>query len=161
MLRAALGAGGRKVGKIDREVARRISAEILQILLIQSELQKRQLNWTVPDDLQTLAIRMQQELPRAWAFKYGSGTTDFVRLEDHLLDALESCVVPGRAVGPRNSLFKKWNREAFGAARIATKWNAMSNDERRAIAPLAIGKVGAEAVKKLLQRDKRPGDTEP
>jgi len=108
------------------------------------------------DDLTKFAIHLQQELPRAWTFKYGVGNTDFLRFEDAAVEVMESYVIPGRAVGPRNTFFRKCKgREGLGPARIAKKWNAMSPDERRNIAPMASGKVTAATVKKALQRDKK------
>jgi hypothetical protein len=109
---------------------------------------------TTEDDLRWLCIHLQQELPRAWAFKYGPGNTDFYKFDEADILVLESCVIPGRAVGPRNATFMKWHKEeGLGANRISKKWNAMSENERRQIAPKAFGKVTHSAVKKVLQRD--------
>lgn len=105
--------------------------------------------------LQTLAINMQQELPRAWAFKYGSGKNDFLKFEDATLVVIESCIVPGRAVAPRNAFFVKCKQEGLGPARTAKKWNGMSIDARRRIAPKAPGNVTESAVKKAIQRERR------
>ena len=110
----------------------------------------------VDGDFKTLAMRLQQELPRAWAFKYGLGNSDFFRI--NATDALrvESCFVPRRAVGPRNEYFQKMKDEdGLGSGTIASTWNRMPIEKRREIAPKAPGNVSRDQVKKALQRDSK------
>ena len=108
------------------------------------------------NDWKGLSIRLQQELPRAWTFKYGQGDTSFFKFDEPDILLLESCIIPERAVGPRNAIFQKWKKEGgFGSGGIAKKWNAIPLDKRRQIAPKAPGNVSREQVKKALQRDQK------
>lgn len=105
-------------------------------------------------ELKGLAIRMQQELPRAWAFVYGAGNTGFQKLDDAVFAAIESCVDPSRACAPRDAYFCRRNREGLGPVKIAREWNAKSQAERQQIAPRASGRVTWTAVKKAIRRFK-------
>jgi hypothetical protein len=148
-------AGRRSNIKIDPAVALRT----MQAIEAHSALKGEGLDATDPD-LRSFIRRLQQELPRAWAFKYGT-ETDFLKLEDAVIELMESCVIPGRAVGPRNAFFRKCKREGLGHVRTSKKWNAMSIDERRKIAPLAPGRLSPSGVKKALERDKRSNGDNP
>ncbi len=112
------------------------------------------------EELTGLAIRMQQELPRAWAFKYGPGNTGFQTLDDAVFAIIESCVDPSRACATRDAYFDKRNREELGPTKIAKEWNAKSKAERQQIAPRATGNVSPSAVKKAIQRRRRAGSRE-
>ena len=46
------------------------------------------------DELRRFAVRLQQELPRAWVFKYGVGNRDYLTLDDAVVQLMESCVDP-------------------------------------------------------------------
>jgi hypothetical protein len=143
----------------DKKTVYAIALRAMQAYEAKSALKGEGLDATDPD-LRSFIRRLQQELPRAWAFKYGT-KTDFLKLEDAMIELMESCVIPGRAVGPRNAFFRKCKREGLGHVRISKKWNGMSIDERRNIAPLAPGNLSPSAVKKALERDKRSNGDNP
>ena len=107
------------------------------------------------EELKGLAIRMQQELPRAWAFVYGLGNREFVRLDDAVYAIIESCADPSLRCAPRDAYFAKRNRDGLGPTKIASEWNAKAHAEKYQIAPRATGNVSASAVKKAIQRHKR------
>jgi hypothetical protein len=138
------------------------SKAIFQFLGVRNKLKENALIPTdnvlkeLENDWKGLSIRLQQELPRAWAFKYGQGDTNFFKFDEADILLLESCVIPERAVGPRNALFQKWKEEeGLGPNRITKKWNAIPLDKRRQIAPKAPGNVSKDQVKKALQRDQK------
>jgi hypothetical protein len=118
-----------------------------------------QLDGDPRDALRSLALRMQQELPRAWSLKYGSGNASFVRLEESILSTIETHAGGGRAVAPRNRLFLEWkDKEGLGPAAIRDRWNEMPQDQRRGIAPRAAARVTRPGVAKAIKRERSRRD---
>ena len=140
--------------RVSEASARETAARLLACKAAATELGTQKLALS-PDEAKGLAIRMQQELPRAWAFVYGVGNRSFLRLEDAVLQIVDSYAGCSRPTALRNEYFEKRNRDGLGPTKIAEEWNAKSKAEKCQIAPRAIGHVTSSAVKKALQRRKR------
>lgn len=118
------------------------------LLLVYSTLRSRGLaitDW----DKRTLAMRLQQELPRAWAFQYGMGNTDFRKLGDADIHLLQSSVARSRPAYERDHLWLRWKTEdRMTPAPILDRWNSMSDHERIKVSPRKWQRVESDGGRK-------------